>query len=132
MRLSKYTLFYPLFRATIFFTFQAQSCLASFSISVVSSLKQPAVVFTPALLLLPIFYPLPKGPIFLDPITLIRSLLYLLYIKHHFHLNIQFSIDSFLDWEGLHWDFSSTITSPPVSVPYRIHSDAEATNVLRY
>jgi len=52
------------------------------------------------------------------------------YIKHLFPFNKQFSIDSFLDWEGLHWDFSSTITSPPVSVPYRIHSDAAAMNVL--
>jgi len=43
-------------------------CLASFSLSVVSSPKQAAAVFTPALLFLPIFYPLPRGPIFLDPI----------------------------------------------------------------
>jgi len=50
-----------------------------------------------------------------------------LYIKHHFPLNKQFSIDSFLNWEGLLWDFNSTIMSPPVSVPYRINSDAEAT-----
>jgi len=63
----------------------------------------------------------------LDPIPPL-----LLYIKHLFHFNKQFSIDSFLDWEGLNWDFSSTITSSPVSVPNRIYSDAEATNALPF
>jgi len=88
-------------------------CLASFSPLVASSPKQAAIVFTPALLFPPIFYPLPRGPIFLEPIPPL-----LLYIKHHFPLNKQFSIDSFLDWEGLHWDFSSMIMSPPISVPF--------------
>jgi len=94
-----------------------------FSFSVISSPKQAAVVFTPALLCPPIFYPLPRGSIFLDPIPLS-----FLYIKHLFPFNKRFSIDSFLDWEGLHWDFSSTITSSTVSVPYPLHSDVEATN----
>jgi len=44
-----------------------------------------------------------RGPIFF----LIRSLLFLLYLKPLFPINKQFSIDSFLDWEGLHWDFCS-------------------------
>jgi len=56
-----------------------------------------AVVFTPALLFPPIFYPLLRGRIFLDPIPPL-----FLYIKHIFSLNKQFSIDSFLDLEGLH------------------------------
>jgi len=100
-------------------------CLASFSLSVVSSPKQAAVVFTPAL------YSSQYSTLFQEvQYFLIRSLFYLLYIKHHFPLNKQFSIDSFLDWEGLHWDFSSTVTSPPVSVPYCIHSDAKAMNAL--
>jgi len=59
--------------------------LASFSPSVVSSPKQAAIVF----------------------ITLVRSLPLIVYLKHLFPINKQFSIDSFLDWEGLHWDFSS-------------------------
>jgi len=74
--------------------------------------KQGAAVFTPALLFPPMFYPLLRGPIFLDPIPPL-----LLYIKHLFPFNKQFSSDSFLDWGGLHWDFCSTITSPPASVP---------------
>jgi len=28
------------------------------------------------------------------------------YIKHHLPINKQFSIDSFLDWEGLCWDLA--------------------------
>jgi len=96
-----------------------------FSLSVVSSPKQAATVLTPALLFPPIFYPLQRGPIFLD---LIPPLL--LYIKHHFPLNKQFSTDSFLDCKGLHWVFSSMIMSPLVSVLYRIRSDAEPMNTL--
>jgi len=48
----------------------------------------------------------------------------LLYLKLPFPMNKQFSIDSFLDLEGLHWDFSSPITSPPISVlpPFRRRS----------
>jgi len=46
-------------------------------------------------------------------------------------MNKQFSIDSFLDWAGLHWDFSSTITTPPVSVLFCLHSDAKAPNTLK-
>jgi len=99
-----FTLF---FRATIFFTFQAQSrfkqaaaVLASYPLLVVSSPNQAAAVFTPALLFPPMFYPLLRGPIFLDPIPSL-----LLYIKHLFPFNKQFSSDSFLDWEGIQLGF---------------------------
>jgi len=63
-------------------------CLASLFPSVVSSPKQAAFVFTPH--------------------RHFRSLPLFSYAKHLFPINKQFSIDSFLDWEGLHWDFSST------------------------
>jgi len=58
----------------------------------------------------PIFYPLQEVQYFLirspwsdhlDPIS--HSFVY---IKHHLPINKQFSIDSFLDWEGLHWDLA--------------------------
>jgi len=75
-------------------------CLASFSLSIVRSPKQATTVFTPALLFPPMFYPLLSGPIFLDPIPPL-----LLYIKHLFPFNKQFSSDSFLDWEGLQLGF---------------------------
>jgi len=39
-----------------------------------------------------------------------------LYIKPPLPINRQFSIDSFLDWEGLHWDFSSKFAYPPYSI----------------
>jgi len=52
-----------------------------------------------------------RGPTFLDPIPPL-----LLYIKPIFPLDKQFSIDSFLDWEGLHWDFSSPPQYPPYVV----------------
>jgi len=95
-----------------------------FDVPSISSPKQAAVVFTPALLFPPIFYPLPRGLIFLDPIPPLPFV-----YKASLPLNKQISIDYFLDWEGLHWDFGSTITSP-VSAPYRIHFEAEATNAL--
>jgi len=40
----------------------------------------------------------------------------LLYIKSPLPINKQFSIDSFLDWEGLHWDFSSVYPLSSVSI----------------
>jgi len=60
--------------------------------------------WAPALLFPPMFYPLLRGSIFIDPITLIQSPL-LLYIKHLFPFNKQFSSDSFLDWESLQVGF---------------------------
>jgi len=70
---------FPLFFALQYFHFSTSKlfqtgcrCLATFSPSVVSSPKQDAVIFTPALYFPPISYPLPRGPLFLDPITLIR------------------------------------------------------------
>jgi len=41
-----------------------------------------------------------------------------LYIKPLFPINKQFSIDSFLDWEGLQCDFSSMQTYPPHAVTF--------------
>jgi len=59
--------------------------------------KQAAVVFIPALLLLPSQpYPLFRGQL----ILLIRFFISLLYIKPVVSINKQFSIDSFLDREG--------------------------------
>jgi len=54
----------------------------------------------------PFFYPLPRGPTILNPITLIRSPPHFVYIKHHLHIN---KIDSFLDWEGLLTGFLTLI-----------------------
>jgi len=51
--------------------------------------------------------------LFLDPIPPV-----LLYIKPPLPINKQFSIDSFLDWEGLHWDFSSMFAYPPYYVTF--------------
>jgi len=45
-------------------------------------------------------------------IFLIQSFLSLLYIKPLFPINKQFNIDSFLEWEGLHWDFFPLPSSP--------------------
>jgi len=42
-------------------------------------------------------------------------------------MNKQFSIDSFLDWEGLHWDFSASVH---IRFVLRLHSDAEASDRL--
>jgi len=54
-----------------------------------------------------------------------------LYIKPLFSINEQFSIDSFLDWEGLHCNFSSTFTSPPICVPFSAFiKNAEASDML--
>jgi len=81
--------------------------------------KQADAVFTPDTFIFPpIFYPLLRGLIFSysGPSDLIPSLLF--YIKFLYPINKQFSIDSFLDLEGLHWDFSSTIASSPASVPF--------------
>jgi len=92
-------LIYPLFHAMIFFTFPSSKLfqtgshhLASFSPLAVSSPKQAAAVLTPAYVFPPIFYPLSRGPIFLDPIPPL-----LLHIKLPFAMSKQFSIDSFLD-----------------------------------
>jgi len=65
----------------------------------------------------PLSYPLLRGPAFLDTILLIQSTSSILYIKPLFPINKQISIDSFLDWEGLHCDFSLTLTYPPYAVP---------------
>jgi len=88
-----------------------------FPFSVVSSTKQAAVVFTPALLFPPIFYPLLRGPIFLDPIPPL-----LLYI-----VLIIFLIGKV--YTGILAQRSHLL---PSSALYCIHSDAEATNALRY
>jgi len=78
----------------------------------VSSPKQAAAVFTPASVISRQYFTLFwEVWYFLD---LIPPLL--LYIKPPLPINKQFSIDSFLDWEGLHWDFSSTFAYPPSSV----------------
>jgi len=51
------------------------------------------------------------------------------YIKHHLPIDKQFSIDSFLDWEGLHWDLtyhdhlSARLPSP---LPHCFRSDARS------
>jgi len=106
--ISYYTLIYPLFCTTIFFAFPSSKslltgchCLASFSPFVPSSPKRRLPQLSlPLIYLPPIFYPLPRGPIFPIPPLL-------LYIKPLFSINKQFRIDSFLDCEGLHWDFCS-------------------------
>jgi len=104
---------YPLFRVIIFFTFTVQSrfkwaAVVSFSLQVVVSLPG-AAVFTPANLC----YPLLRGLTFRDPIPPL-----LLYIKPPLPFNKQFSIDSFLYWERLHWDFRTTFASPPYFVTF--------------
>jgi len=67
---------------------------------------------------LPVVNPLLRGPTFswsnpFDPIPPL-----LLYVKLLFPINKQFSIDTYLDWEGLHWDFCLMFTSPAISVPF--------------
>jgi len=47
---------------------------------------------------------LPRGQIFL----LIRFFIFLLYMKPPVAVNKNFSIDSFLDWEGHHWNTGSS------------------------
>jgi len=130
--LSLYTLIYPLFALTNSSkSFQTGCrCLASFSLQVVSSPKHAAAVRTPVYLFPPNILPSSKWSDIswsdhLDPILPL-----LLYIKPPFPINKQFRIDSFLDWEGLHWDFSSMFTSPPISILFRLHSNAEASHAI--
>jgi len=76
---------------------------------IVRSPKDAATFFTPAAVISRQYFTLFwEVRYFLDPIPPL-----LLYIKPPLPINKQFSIDSFLDWEGLHWDFSSTLRSPP-------------------
>jgi len=87
-------------------------------LTVQSCFEQATAVLTPAYLFPTNILPSSKKSNIswsdhLDPIPPL-----LLYIKLPFPMNKQFSIDSFLDWEGLHWDFSSTIASPPVYVMF--------------
>jgi len=113
LHLSKYTLIYPLFCATIFFTFVVQSHFKQAAVVyslfqvIVSSPKQAPVISRQW------FLSSSKSSVvsWSDPVDPIPPLL--LYIKPPLPINKQFSIDSFLDWEGLHWDFSSTIAYPP-------------------
>jgi len=76
-------------------------CLASFSPCIVSSPKQAAVTFTPTFISRQYSTLIQEVQYFL-----IRSLPHFVYIKHHLPINKQFSINSFLDWEGLCWDLA--------------------------
>jgi len=97
-----------IFCSTLFFTFQAQSLFkhTAFSLSfliltcTVGHSKQAAIVFIPAVSVLPSS----KRSVI---IFLIHFFYSLLYIKPLVAINKQFRIDSFLHWEGHHWDFCS-------------------------
>jgi len=82
--------------------------------SCVSHFKQAFVVFIPALLSMPFqFYPLLRSQL----ILLIRFFISLLYVKPVVSIHKQFSIDSFLDWEGHHWNISfMTLISPLLAI----------------
>jgi len=100
----------PSFHATIFFTFQVQSPFKQAAIGLAflpwnESLSKQAAIKS----FLVLFYSVSSWPSsqrsaisWSDPIPH-----YFLYIKPPFPINKQFSIASFLDWEGLHWDFCS-------------------------
>jgi len=115
----------PYFLRYNIFTLQVQSrfktgchCLVSPLSNSKFTLKRFPLFFTPALYFPENVLPSSKRSdiYWSDPSDLIPPLL--LYIKLLFPINKQSGIDSFLDWEGLHWDFSATFTSPPISIPF--------------
>jgi len=112
--MSQYSLKYPIFSFYSSKSFQTGCCwfVFPFMLCNASHSKQADVFSFPPFH----YYHFPRGRIFSDPfiyqdIFLIRFFISLLCIKPLVSINKQFSIDSFLDWEGHHCDFCSSCSS---------------------
>jgi len=130
---------YTIFHTSIFITFQAQSLFKQATVSLpflpcnVSHSKQAAFILIPALLFLRFQFTLFQEVRYL--LICFFDMFFFIFLKPLMYvaINKQFSFDSFLDWEGYHWDICSTCHRsqfPPLVLLLQTHLTCYDQNIL--